>query len=365
MKILYLSPINLKEPKRGTPIRIVNLLRQINKRHELFISCTDVDEEFKNVHVPYPQLGILQKLKIFLSVIREKQIQLIMTSGEACIKLPILLKLISGVKIVNDLHGVPGEEEFLAGFVGINKKRWIQFKIKFFLRFYDHLFPVSGKLKNYFLKVNRNATTIHGGVNLYDFPPRDATVKNDIFTIGYTGNFRSYQGLDLLFEAAKIIKDRHAFNFKLRLIINGDQDKIKQRLIEMNLLSDTDLFTNLPHQQAGQLIASSDVLIVPRPSIPVTELAFPSKLPEFIATAAPVITTNVGPVEEIFANKNICCIITSTNNIAHELSNAIQRVQSMSQDERDRLGKAGRDFVESHLTWDIIGVTINNALEKI
>ncbi|MDD2785426.1 MAG: glycosyltransferase family 4 protein [Patescibacteria group bacterium] len=365
MNILYISPINLKDPKRGTPIRIVNLLRQMRKQHELSVSCADVDAEFDGAFVQYPTLGTIGKLKYFLRFIRDRHIQIVMTSGEAGIKLPILLKLISNVKIANDIHGVPGEEELLAGMITKNKKRWIQFKVKLYMSFYDHLFPVSDKLKNFFSNVNNKATTIHGGVDLAAFPLRETSVGNEIFTIGYTGNFRSYQGLDLLFEAVKIIKNQNAFAFRLRLIVSGVKEEIEQRLSELDLTHDTDLFTNISHEQAAQLISGSDVLVIPRPSIPVTELAYPTKLPEFLATAVPVITTNVGPAKELFGNSDEYCLVVPSKNIVTELATAIHGIYSMSPEERRKLGHAGRDFVERHLTWEKIGEKLNNVLNNI
>ena len=53
--ILFVSGVNLKNPMRGTPLRIYNFLQQINKESNLFICCQDIDDHLKKNFIFYPE----------------------------------------------------------------------------------------------------------------------------------------------------------------------------------------------------------------------------------------------------------------------------------------------------------------------
>lgn len=364
--ILFIDDVSIKDPIRGTPIRIHNFLIQIKKEHNLFVCTKDAPDDFKDFFIPYPNLSIFERLKYLKNIIKEKKIDVALTTCENVIKLLIILKLLTGVKIAIDIHGLDMEEKYFSGGTKVRwfKKNLYNLLINFYLSFYDAIFVVAQKLKNWYSRANSNIYVVHGGVNLNEFLPRMPKSPSEILTIGYMGNSRYYQGLQFLLDAVKNIKTKNSFKFRLNLVISGDQKELIQKLKNYGLYDDADLAFDVKHDNVAKIINKSDVLVIPRPSIKVTEYAYPSKLTEYLATGIPLIITNVGPVDEILQD-GINSIILDKTNIAEGLKVALIRFYKMNEDQRMTIGRAGIDLVKSELTWDILGRKINKILENI
>lgn len=363
-RILFLLDVSLKNPTRGTPLRIYHFLEQLRKSHELYVCCQDVPSEYESVFVPYPTGSYFKKLLFLFRLIKEKKINLIFSATETGIKWPVVLKILTGLPIVLDIHSLAVEEWCLAGKVPAYRKFIWDQQIKFFLRFYNRAFACSQSLKRYYGRFGRKKIEIvYGGVDLKEFPVVQP-IPHAEFVIGYMGNAHAYQGLDYLFEAASILRKRRVFDFRLMLILSNDREIIEKRLQELDLLSITDIYFRVPHVEVNSKIAQADVLIIPRPSIPVTEYAYPSKLPEYLLTQVPVIITDVGPVRELLSGRNVSVIIPSSD-IARNLADELIKLKGMSSEERKLLGQRARAFVEAELTWDILGLKINAVIEKL
>lgn len=207
--ILFISNVSLKNPIRGTPLRIYNFLIQIKSNHKLFICAKDVPVELSDYFMFYPGGSAFKRLFYFLNFIKKNKIDVVFTATETGIKLPIFLKAFSGVKIAIDLHGLYGEELYFKGAISNFRRFFYDKFVKFCLNFYDLIFVVSKKLADYYKKTSSRIEVVYGGVNLKNAAGSRASPP--VFTIGYMGNARPYQGLDYLLDAAKNIKDKNLF----------------------------------------------------------------------------------------------------------------------------------------------------------
>lgn len=362
--ILFINKISLDNPMRGTPLRIYNFLDQMSGEFNLYVSADDIDKKLNVEFFQFPNVNFLNKFLFFRRIIKDKKIDVVMSATGTGIKLLIMLKLLCSVKIAIDLHGLDFEEPYYHG--RIKKSSMIKRELifKFYLRFYDLVFVVSKKLKNYFASVNKNIVVIYGGVNLEEFKLPSYTNRDYLF-IGYMGNARSYQGLDLLLETAKNIKLKNLFPFKLNLIISGDEKEVRDIISQYGLDENINLSCNVDHHKVDSIINHSDVLVLVRPGgIKMTEYAYPAKLPEYLATGIVNIITNVGPVEELLKNTGTCIII-GTDNIVSDLETNLWNVFKMSHYDRQIIGQTARDFVSHNLTWDILGKKINKYLGEL
>jgi len=363
-RLLFIASGPLKRPVKGTPLRIYYFLQQIKKEHQLFVCAQDMDDD-RDIHFfRYPTDSKLNVIFYFIKLVKQNKIDVILITSELGIKLPIILKLFCRVKIVIDLHGLYFEEWYYQGLISGFKKFLYEWKGKFYLSSYDLIFTVSETLKNYYKNINSNIEVVYGGVDLKKFKRIIKSADPDIFTIGYAGNYQKYQGLDYILEAAKNIKEKKLFKFKLNLVLSGDENKMRQILKDYNLSDETVLHLNVEHTRVNKILANSDILIISRPNIKMTKYAYPSKLPEFLATGLPTIVTNVGPVAELFVN-NDCCIVIDYNNISRDLENAIVILQKMSREERNNIGNKARKFVRNRLTWNSLGLNINKCIDSL
>jgi glycosyltransferase involved in cell wall biosynthesis len=267
------------------------------------------------------------------------------------------------VKIVMDYHGLYAEELYYHRLISWPKKKLLELRTNFLLRFYDCIFVCSIKIKDYFRSVNKNLEIVYEGLDANKFF-RIEQNKPDIFTIGYAGNLKPYQGFEYLLEACRRIREKGIFNFRLNLIVSSGASHVPELLQAYGLSDVADVQYKLEQEKVNSVITKSSVLVVPRPSLKMTEYAFPSKLPKDLVTGIPTITTDVGPVNELFGGKD-CCVIISSDDVPGNLVKALTQVHAMSDEETHRMGNRAIELILSTLTWKIIGKRVNAILENI
>tara|TARA_R110002126_G_scaffold8097_17_gene38891 strand:- start:178 stop:1128 length:951 start_codon:yes stop_codon:yes gene_type:complete len=316
--------------------------------------------------VTYPADGRIGRLRMFRKFVADNAVDWVMTATETSLAMPVALKFLNRVRIAVDLHGVLAEEARATNAVGPFQYRSLKYRIWSLLCFYDRVFPVSDKLTGYYAPVSDRIRwiPIYGGVDAA-LPEQMPAGPGDgkTFRIGYMGNARAYQGLPYILDAAAALRGG-GVPVRLNLIISGDGETVRADLKERGLTDVTDLRCDVSHDTANDLIRNSDVLSIPRPGTPVTEFAFPSKLPEYLATGIPVIITDVGPVGELKDVLREAAIVIGTDDIAANLAAAFAQVYEMDNAARADLGERARGVVAREFTWPVLGAKLCGALNR-
>lgn len=361
--ILFITNTSLAQAKRGTPLRIISVAKQIAKEHQLWVVAKAVPTDLNLPFIAYPQTNFFSKFWIFYKLIKQNKIDTVFANTDMEIILPVFLKIATGVKIVMDIHGLYAEEMYYEKLISRPKKYLIDLVIRFFLLFYDLIFVCSHKLVDYYPAVSKKMVVLYNGVEeeLFNNPDR---LEPAIFTIGYAGNLKAYQGFDYLLQACQQIRQQHLFDFRLNLILSSGTSDIAEKLKQYNLLDISDLHFKVEHGEVRPIISQSSVLVIPRPSLPLTEYAYPSKMPGDLLTGIPTIITIVGPIEQLLSKANVSILI-KTDDISANIVSALVTVKNMSQVARNDLGKRAIAFVKSNLTWDVLGIKINQSLKQI
>ncbi len=345
-------------------MRIVNTLYQLEKYYHLIVCTQDVPEQAKWKHIPYPDTKTgKQRIQYLADIIKQNNVDLILGATESNIKILVSLKYVTGLPIAVDIHGLAAKEAVLYGQKS-SFQAWLEeLRTKLLLTRFNLVFVVSNKLGGYFRNFTSNAVTMYGGINESEFSsevhPEDA---QKIFSVGYMGNTRAYQGVDELLDAVTALKHQQK-NFRLRLVMSGSSD-IAERLKKQGLDEITDMIHDVSHEEAIRFIRQSSILVIPRPKIDVTEYAFPSKLPECLAIGIPVVTTDVGPVSEFHDSASFMKVIPSEN-MVENLTAAITQLMDTSLEDRLAMGQRARDYVKQYLTWDILGLEMKAAIDKL
>lgn len=139
---------------------------------------------------------------------------------------------------------------------------------------------------------NKNGLMLCGGVDLNNFRP-DAPSggfieKDGRIIIGYAGNARIWQGVDFLVNAYKKVKEQ-TDDFRLALLLSEKKD----------FGSNVETLGPLQNKDVPKFLVDCDILVIPRPDMPMTKIAFPSKISEYIAMGKAVIVSNVGDMDKI------------------------------------------------------------------
>ena len=197
------------------------------------------------------------------------------------------------------------------------------------------------------------------GVDLKRFNPRPKdrklakklSIKDEVI-IGYVGSIVSYEGLDLLMDALRVVIDNGITNFKM--IVVGDGiflPKVVERYEINNLEEYVTFVGRVPHEEVESYYSLIDIAPFPRLPLPVTEMVSPLKPFEAMAMKKAVISSDVAALAEIVSDNDNGILFKKGNieDFAEKLSLLIRDEQL-----RIKLGNRARDWVKSNRDWEII-----------
>lgn len=172
--------------------------------------------------------------------------------------------------------------------------------------------------------------------NGYEGIPDDGSFK-----IAFTGNIGTAQGLDILPQTAKLMKDDN-----VRFVIVGDgryQVEFEKHIDECGV---RDKFIILPRVQSTlvpEILSACDAGFISFNKTPLWEMTIPAKLQSYMACGKPIIASASGETKRIIEESQ-CGICTEIGD-AEALAEGIRKIMSM---DITGLGKNSRSYFESH-----------------
>jgi glycosyltransferase involved in cell wall biosynthesis len=278
-----------------------------------------------------------------------------------------LLGKLTKTPLIFDMHGDEVEEFLLERGTDLKNKissQFIQKKvIDFFdLRFSDKIICVSNRMvENLHFKKGipkEKLVYIPNGVNLNYFRHvnlkkvenlKDQMKLNDKFIVGYVGNLQKWQGVESFIEAARKIRDEN-----IALLVVGGENKIK----ENNLI----VHPKVPFAQITKYYSICDVLILPRPRHPATEVAAPTKFAEYAAIGKPILTTDIGDAANFV--KEYKCGIVVKDNQPENLISGINAFKSKSNKDLKEMGRNSRLLAKKEFDWEKVGTRLLKAIDS-
>jgi glycosyltransferase involved in cell wall biosynthesis len=137
-------------------------------------------------------------------------------------------------------------------------------------------------------------------IPVYEVSSENTSKQKRTLAVLYAGFCKHGDGLELLIHAVKIIKEK---SIPIELFIIGtdgltgvglkykiwcEQDNILQNIVHFK--------GKIPHDEYHKTLASVDILTLTRKKTLTNLAAFPTRLPEFLSTGRPVLTTYVHDV---------------------------------------------------------------------
>ena len=208
------------------------------------------------------------------------------------------------------------------------------------------------------------------GVDLKRFNPmpkdrklaKKLSIKDEVI-IGYVGSIVSYEGLDLLMDALRVVIDNGITNFKM--IVVGDGiflPKVLERYEINNLEEYVTFVGRVPHEEVESYYSLIDIAPFPRLPLPVTEMVSPLKPFEAMAMKKAVISSDVAALAEIVSDNDNGILFEKGNieDFAEKLSLLIKDEQL-----RIKLGNRARDWVKSNRDWEIVCSTLVDTYDAL
>lgn len=180
--------------------------------------------------------------------------------------------------------------------------------------------------------------------------------------IGYVGSVLDYEGLELLLDAARQLKnDRNDFH----VLIVGDGAELEsfQQRVLRERLGDVVTFTGrVPHDLVGDYYSLVDIAPFPRLPLPVCEMVSPLKPFEALAMGKAVISSDVAALAEIIDDG-----VTGLLHRKGDTRDLTLKLKLLLDDEalRARIGEAGMNWVRRERDWKRLARRVADVYSEI
>lgn len=177
--------------------------------------------------------------------------------------------------------------------------------------------------------------------------------------VGTASSIVGYEGLDVLVDA--VGKARSA-GTDLRLLIVGDGVELPALRLRARSLGGAAVFTGrLPSAQARRHVQALDCFVVPRKNVNVCRKITPLKPAEAAGLGRAVVLSDLPALTEALP-------LTAQRSVKPDSSECLARaLVSLAADpeERERLGRAARIYVEENRSWASLGAAYRRVYERI
>lgn len=166
---------------------------------------------------------------------------------------------------------------------------------------YDGTISISSFIYNKYKNLKVKSIIIP---SVFDFSNRPRLMedlnRDEVFRVIYTGNCKYGDGFDDLVEAFYWLEEE-GFPIILQVLgVSGDSPNALIRNVrkEQNFgkLKNIHFLGRLPDNEYFKILDRGDCLCLPRPDSQTARASFPTRLPEFLSTGNPVLTTKVPDV---------------------------------------------------------------------
>ncbi len=381
MNILMLSPEPFFSP-RGTPISIffrLKALSDLGHSVDLITYPSGADVMFKNLKIRrVPNLFLTRRIRIgpslgkipldfLLSItavlrMRKSSYDLIFTHEEAA-WLGVVLAKAHHLPHLYDMHSsLPNqmnqhEHEYL---------RWLRKPFLWLenlsLKNAAAVLVICPELLKYVREKGFGGKAVlienfvyfeeHEGIE-----DRRQSIRNDLAPDGekiilYSGNFRPYQGLCLLLEAAAEI-DRTEVVFVLVGSRGKDGERTRKRAERLNISHKVRFIQEVPPDRIPDYLSAADVLVSPR----LTGNGTPLKIYSYLRSGTPIVATNITAHSQILDEQTAILVDPDRDHLAEGLSFAL------SQPEARRRALEAKQRADREYTYPRYLEKMNRALQ--
>lgn len=164
------------------------------------------------------------------------------------------------------------------------------------------------------------------------------------FNIIFAGNLGTAQALDTILDAASLIQDP---DIRVVFVGSGSRSEWLHKQIRMRQLSNVVLAGRFPPEAMPGILAQASALLVTLNRSAALSLTIPSKIPTYLSAGRPIVACLDGEAAELIQDAKAGLAVPAGDSIG--LAQAIVKLKNMSEEQRESMGTAGRQYFNAHL----------------
>ena len=170
---------------------------------------------------------------------------------------------------------------------------------------------------------------------VFDNMSKPELFSEDTINIVFAGNLGDAQGLDLLLQAARKLKEE---NIRLYLVGDGRaRERLEKLTAEHNLSEQVIFIGRVSEEEADRYVHYADFAYLSFRNNKIFDMTLPAKLQTYLACGTPILAAAGGESAELIRN-NGCGIVCAAEQ--EDLLAAVQKMVLLTTEERERMSKA-------------------------
>lgn len=190
---------------------------------------------------------------------------------------------------------------------------------------------------------------------------KDNNFSDNDFILFYGGIIGYAQGLDVILNAAEMLKNKPDIKFVL-LGSGPDKDRLVE-IKEAKKLDNVYFFDEVPKSKMQEIIMETDATIVPLKRLDLFKGAIPSKIFENLALKKPILLGLEGEAKELFIDEGHCGI----NFIPEDYEDLAQKIIFLynNPQKRKEFGENGLKYAKENFNRDTIAEDFYEQLKNL
>jgi glycosyltransferase involved in cell wall biosynthesis len=197
-----------------------------------------------------------------------------------------------------------------------------------------------------------NVFVVRNGPDLQTFkpvPPNPARKHGKRHLVGYVGNMNFQDGLDILLDVAKHIKDMGRRDVHFTCVGRGPElKKLRQMVQQMGLEDTVDFTGRVSDQDLIEILSTADVCVNPDRPSEMNDISTMIKIMEYMALGKPIVQFD--SKEGRFSAQEASLYATKQEGAAGFAEKIICLLDRP--EESRKMGECGRKRIEEHLAWE-------------
>jgi hypothetical protein len=237
----------------------------------------------------------------------------------------------------------------------------------------DHIVAVGNGYRAKILEkvdIPDRISVVTNGVDLERFVPEPPDARflhmwdlEGKFVCSYIGTIGMAHGLEVVVEAARMLRDKGRFDIAFCLVGDGASQTRLQEEVARDGLADSVIFTGmLPKEDMPRVLASSDACLIHLRKCELFGTVIPSKLFETMAMCRPIIMGVKGEARDIvnWAGAGVEMEPDSPESLVECVERLADQPQLAAE-----LGRSARAFVAEHFARDVLAEKLLDRLHEV